>query len=95
MPSRKVTDEQRRHGGRFFRHLLRKVKPQHVPKMIDMLGKFGKGGKEIRVPQAGRWWMPMPHGYILIGQGPVGLRSNPTSILMPKEALRATVSALP
>ena len=44
-----VTDEQRQ-GGRLFRHLLRKVKPEHVPKMIDMLGKFERGGKEIMVP---------------------------------------------
>lgn len=66
------TEEQRRHGGHFFRRLLRKVKPEHIPKMIDMLGKFEKGGKEILVPD-GRWWMPMPHGYILIGQGPIGV----------------------
>jgi hypothetical protein len=59
------------------------VKPEHVPKMIDMLGKFEKGGKEIMVPD-GRWWMPMQHGYILVGQGPVGVEIEPHLDLEPE-----------
>lgn len=64
-------------GGRFFRLMLREVKPEHVPDMIHMLWLFGHGSKELMVPDEGRWLMKMPHDYSLIGEGRVGVRIEP------------------
>jgi hypothetical protein len=69
--------EARKSGGRFFRVLLREVKPEHVPDMIHMLWLFGHSGKEIPVPEKGQWRMKMPHGYALVGEGPVGFTIEP------------------
>ena len=69
--------EARKSGGRFFRVMLREVKPEHVPDMIHMLWLFGHSGKEIAVPGVGRWRMKMPHGYALVGEGRVGVTIEP------------------
>ena len=78
--------EARKSGGRFFRLMLREVKPEHVPDMIHMLWLFGHGGKELLVPKVGRWLMKMPHGYALVGEGPVGVAIEPPPY---QEAIRA------
>lgn len=64
-------------GGRFFRVMLREVKPKHVPDMIHMLWLFGHSGKAILVPKEGHWRMKMPHGYALVGEGRVGVTIEP------------------
>jgi len=64
-------------GGRLFRLMLRDVKPDHVPDMLHMLWLFSHGGKKLLVPQEGRWLMKMPHDYILVGEGRVGVRIEP------------------
>ena len=69
--------EARKSGGRFFRVMLREVKPERVPDMIHMLWLFGHGGKELLVPKVGRWLMKMPHGYALVGEGRVGVTIEP------------------
>jgi hypothetical protein len=69
--------EQRRSGGAFFRHMLRKVKPEHVAEMIDMLRRMQHPDKPIMVPRKGPWAMKMPEGYLLLGEGPVGLDLEP------------------
>jgi hypothetical protein len=69
--------EARKSGGRFFRVMLRDVKPEHVPDMIHMLWLFGHGGKALLVPKEGQWRMKMPHGYALVGEGRVGVTIEP------------------
>src|SRR5690348_11869220 len=64
-------------GGRFFRLMLREVKPEHVPDMLHMLWLFSHGGKKLMVPEEGRWLMKMPHDYILVGEGRIGVRIEP------------------
>lgn len=64
--------EEERHVGRFCRQLLRDVKPEHVADMIHMLWSLSHSERPIKVPD-GRWSMPMPHGYLLHGEGPVGI----------------------
>jgi len=68
--------EARKNCGRYFRVMLRDVKPEHVPDMIHTLWLFGQSGKKIKVPEKG-WRMKMPHGYALVGEGPVGMRIEP------------------
>ena len=65
-------NEVRKNGGRLFRLMLRGVKPEHVPGMIQMLWLLGHGGKKLMAPKQGRWVMGMPHGYILVGEGRTG-----------------------
>jgi hypothetical protein len=72
-----ITAEQRS-GGRFFRLMLREVKPEHVPDMIHMLWLFRHGGEKLVVPREGRWLMNMPHEYILIGEGRSGVKIEPS-----------------
>ena len=69
--------EARKSGGRFFRLMLREVKPEHVPDMIHMLWLFGHSGKAVLVPKDGQWRMKMPHGYALVGEGRVGVVIEP------------------
>ncbi len=69
--------EARRKCGAFFRIMLREVRPEHVPDMVHTLWLFGHGGKEVLVPEKGQWLMKMPHGYGLVGEGPVGIRMEP------------------
>ena len=76
VPEHIRTEQERLSGSRFFREMLREVKPEHVADMIHTLWLFGHGGKEIKVPK-GRWMMKMPHGYGLVGEGPVGFRIEP------------------
>ena len=68
---------ERLHAGRYFRVMLREVKPEHVADMIQMLWLFAHSGKQLKVPKEGRWLMKMPHGYGLVGEGPVGFRIEP------------------
>ena len=72
-----VTAEQRS-GGRFFRLMLSEVSPEHVPDMIHMLWLFRHGGRKLIVPKEGRWLMKMPHAYLLIGAGRVGVKIEPS-----------------
>jgi hypothetical protein len=69
--------EARKSGGRFFRLMLREVKPEHVPDIIQTLWLFGHGGKGLMVPDNGRWRMEMPHGYTLVREGRVGVTIEP------------------
>ena len=75
----------RRNCGRFLRVMLREVQPEHVPDMIEMLWRFGHSDKRILVPETGQWQMKMPHGYLLVGEGPVGRKIEPP---LRQEALR-------
>jgi len=74
-----TTLEERLQVGRYFRRMLRNVEPEHVPEMLRMLYLFGHGGKPLRVPP-GYWRMPMPYGYMLHGEGPVGVAIEPPPI---------------
>lgn len=65
--------------------MLREVQPEHVPDMIEMLWRFGHSDKRILVPETGQWQMKMPHGYLLVGEGPVGRKIEPP---LRQEALR-------
>jgi hypothetical protein len=73
-------------GGRFFRLMLREVKPEHVPDMLQMLWLFSHGDKKLVVPDEGKWLMEMPHGYVLVGEGRVGVRIQPTRGLVAPRA---------
>ena len=69
--------KQQRKGGAFFRNMLRNVRPEHVAEMIDMLHRMQDPEKPILVPREGPWAMKMPEGYLLLGEGPVGLDIEP------------------
>ncbi|HEY9172403.1 MAG TPA: hypothetical protein VI136_08985 [Verrucomicrobiae bacterium] len=73
------TIEERLQAGHYFRQMLSNVEPDHVPEMLYMLYLFGHGGKPLRVPP-GHWRMPMPFGYMLHGEGPVGVAIEPPPI---------------
>ena len=79
-------EEERQNGGRFFREMLRDVRPEHVGDMIAMLWLFGHGDKKVPVPKEGSWLLKMPHGYGLVGEGPVGYYIEPP----PGQAARQT-----
>jgi len=74
-------------GGRFFRLMLREVKPEHVPDMLHMLWLFGHGGKKLTVPDEGKWLMEMPHDYLLVGEGRIGVRIEPARGLVAPRAI--------
>jgi hypothetical protein len=82
----KATAE-RLNGGRFFRLMLREVKPEHVPDMLHMLWLFGHGGKKLTVPDEGKWLMEMPHDYLLVGEGRIGVRIEPARGLVAPRAI--------
>ena len=66
--------------------MLRDVRPEHVGDMIAMLWLFGHGDKKVPVPKEGSWLLKMPHGYGLVGEGPVGYYIEPP----PGQAARQT-----
>jgi len=78
-------NDKRQRTGRFIRHMLRQVKPEHVPDVLDNLAKLNAFQKPIMVP-TGRWLMAMPHGYGLIGEGPAGFAIEPCSKVHPESA---------
>jgi hypothetical protein len=78
---------ERLNGGRFFRLMLREVRPEHVPDMLHMLWLFRHGGKKLAVPEEGPWLMKMPHDYVLLGEGRVGVRIEPTRGLVAPQAI--------
>jgi hypothetical protein len=69
--------EQRRSGGAFFRHMLRNVRPDHVAEIVEMLRQMQDPEKPVLVPREGPWAMKRPEGYVLVGEGPVGLDIEP------------------
>jgi hypothetical protein len=70
-------EDERQSGGRFFREMLRDVRPEHIADMIAMLWLFGHGDKKVPVPKEGQWMLKMPHGYGLVGEGGVGYYIEP------------------
>jgi hypothetical protein len=45
--------------------------------MIELLRQMQDPEKQITVPRKGPWAMKMPEGYLLLGEGPVGLDIEP------------------